>query len=64
MGFVRDLSNVVADEGVNMVGLRTIEDGGRVVAHVTVETDGFAHLQRVMHKLDAVRGVLGVDRSQ
>ena len=64
VGFVRDLSNVVADEGVNMVGLQTSEDGGRVVAHVTVETDGFAHLQRVMHKLDAVRGVLGVDRQQ
>ena len=65
VGFVRDISTVVADEGVNMVGLRTQEGGdGRVVVDVTLETDGFAHLQRVMHKMDAIRGVLGVDRAQ
>ena len=64
VGFVRDVSNVVADEGVNMVGLNTNERGGRVVVSVTVETDGFAGLQRVMHKLDTIRGVLGVEREQ
>ena len=64
VGFVRDISTVVADEGVNMVGLRTDEkDNARVLVQVTVETDGIAQLQRVMHKLDALRGVLGVDRS-
>jgi len=31
---------------------------------MTLETDGFAHLQRVMHKVDAIRGVLGVEREQ
>ena len=35
-----------------------------VVASVTVETDGYAQLQRVMHKLDAIRGVLGVERER
>ena len=64
VGFVRDVANVVADEGVNMVGLTTKESGGRVVVAVTVETDGFAGLQRVMHKLDTIRGVLGVEREQ
>ncbi len=65
VGFVRDISTVAADEGVNLVGLRTTESGdGRVVVNVTVETDGFAQLQRVMHKVDAIRGVLGVDREQ
>ena len=64
VGFVRDISTVVADEGINMVGLRTDEqDNARVLVQVTVETDGIAQLQRVMHKLDALRGVLGVDRS-
>ena len=64
VGFVRDVSSVIADEGINMVGLNTQEDGGRVVASVTVETDGYAQLQRVMHKLDAIRGVLGVERER
>ena len=63
VGFVRDISTVVADEGINMVGLRTLESAdGRVVVRVTVETDGVAHLQRVIHKVDAIRGVLGVHR--
>jgi GTP pyrophosphokinase len=63
VGFVRDISTVIADEDVNMVGLRTEESGdGRVVVGVTVESDGLAHLQRVMHKLDTIRGVLTVDR--
>ena len=64
VGFVRDVSSVIADEDINMVGLSTQEDGGRVVASVTVETDGYAQLQRVMHKLDAIRGVLGVERER
>ena len=38
--------------------------GGRVVVSFTVETDGVAKLQRVLHKLDTVRGVLGVEREQ
>ena len=62
VGFIRDVSNVVADEDINIVGLTTHEDGGRVVLSLTVETDGYAQLQRVMHKVDAVRGVLGVER--
>ena len=65
VGFVRDISTVVADEGVNMVGLRTSEGAdGRVTVLVTVETDGLAHLQRVMHKVDAIRGVLDVGRER
>ena len=65
VGFVRDISTVFADEGINMVGLRTNETcDGRVVVQVTVETDGFADLQRAMHKIDAIRGVLNVDREQ
>ena len=65
VGFVRDISTVIADEGINMVGLRTDETGdGRVVVKVTVETDGFADLQRAMHKVDAIRGVLSVEREQ
>ena len=62
VGFIRDISNVFADEDINIVGLTTQEDGGRVVLSLTVETDGYAQLQRVMHKVDDVRGVLGVER--
>ena len=63
IGFVRDISTVIADEGVNMVGLRTDEsEDGRVVVTVTVESDGLEHLLVVMHKLDTIRGVLSVGR--
>ncbi len=62
VGFIRDISSVFADEDINIVGLTTREDGGRVVLSLTVETDGYAQLQRVMHKVDALRGVLGVER--
>ena len=63
VGFVRDISTVMADEGINMVGMRTDEqDHSRVVVRVTVETDSIEQLQRVMHKLDGLRGVLGVER--
>ena len=65
IGFVRDISTIVADEGVNMVGLRTTESrDGRVTVSVAIETDGFAQLQRVMTKVEAVRSVLSVDRER
>ena len=65
VGLVRDLSTIVADEGVNMVGLRSDHTtDGRVAVTVTVETDGFAQLQRVMTKVEAIRGVLSVDRER
>ncbi len=63
IGFVRDVSTILADEGINLVGLRTEEPGdGRVTVRVTVETDGLAHLQRAMGKLEMARGVQSVER--
>ena len=63
VGFARDVATVCADEDVNMVGLSTNEPGGgQVSIGFTVEAASLAQLQRVIHKLDDVRGVLAVER--
>jgi guanosine-3',5'-bis(diphosphate) 3'-pyrophosphohydrolase len=65
VGLVRDVSTILADEGINMVGLRTDESAdGLVTLGMAVETSGFAQLQRVMTKVDAIRGVLSVERER
>jgi len=63
VGLARDVAGVCADEGVNMVGLSTGEPSdGRVTISFTVETDNLRVLQRVIHKIDDIRGVIGVER--
>ena len=65
VGLVRDVSTILADEDINMVGLRTDESGdGLVTLRMAVEASGVAQLQRVMTKVDAVRGVLSVERAR
>ena len=65
VGLVRDVSTIVADEGINMVGLRTDESAdGLVTLGMAVETSGFAQLQQVMTKVEAIRGVLSVERER
>ena len=55
---------IVADEKVNMVGVRTQENGDRTVSvFLTLETTGIAQLCRLMTKLEAVRGIMSVTRA-
>jgi guanosine-3',5'-bis(diphosphate) 3'-pyrophosphohydrolase len=63
VGLLRDISTLVAEERVNMVGVRTQaidEDQIRILA--TLETTGIEQLSRLLSKLEAIRGVVSVSR--
>jgi GTP pyrophosphokinase len=63
VGLLRDISTMVAEEKVNMVGVRTQEhDDGLISIFVTLETTGIQQLTRLLSKLEVVRGVLSVGR--
>jgi len=63
VGLLRDISTMVAEEKVNMVGVHT--DGGsdgHITIFVTLETAGVEQLSRLLVKLEAIRGVVSVSR--
>ncbi len=63
VGLLRDLSTLVSDEKVNMMGVRTEHDDDRTThVFLTLQTTGVAQLSRVMAKMEAVRGVITVNR--
>src|SRR3990170_1166342 len=63
VGLLRDMTTMVAEERVNMVGVHTQEhDVGRITISVTLETTGIEQLTRLLTKLEAVRGVVSVGR--
>jgi GTP pyrophosphokinase len=65
VGLLRDITAAISDERVNMNGVRTQEHGDHETAvYLTVETTGIAQLSRLLHKLEAVRGVLSVSRNR
>jgi GTP pyrophosphokinase len=63
VGLLRDLSTLVSDEKVNMMGVRTEHDDDRTThVFLTLETTGVSQLSRLMAKLESVRGVITVNR--
>ena len=65
VGLLRDISTFVAAEDVNMVAVRTQEHDDRTTTvHLTLETEGRAHVARLMSRLDGVRGVISVARPE
>jgi GTP pyrophosphokinase len=63
VGLLRDISSVVGDEKVNMVGVRTVEAGeGTVNILATLETTGIEQLSRLLSRIEIVRGVRSVAR--
>ncbi|HEY8490423.1 MAG TPA: bifunctional (p)ppGpp synthetase/guanosine-3',5'-bis(diphosphate) 3'-pyrophosphohydrolase [Dehalococcoidia bacterium] len=65
VGLLRDISTMVAEERVNMVGVRTQEHGDRTTSvYITLETTGIEQLTRLLNKLETVRGVLSVARTR
>jgi GTP pyrophosphokinase len=63
VGLMRDVSAMVAEERVNMVGVRAQEHGdGTLSVFVTLETTGIEQLARLLAKLGSVRGVISVSR--
>jgi len=63
VGLMRDISTLVAEEGVNMTGIRSQEhEDGTITIYVTLETQGLSQLIRLLAKLEGVRGVTAVKR--
>ncbi|MBF6599333.1 MAG: bifunctional (p)ppGpp synthetase/guanosine-3',5'-bis(diphosphate) 3'-pyrophosphohydrolase, partial [Dehalococcoidia bacterium] len=63
VGLLRDVSTMIADEKVNMVGVRTQENADRTVGvFLTLETSGIAQLSRLMTRLESIRGIIAVTR--
>jgi GTP pyrophosphokinase len=63
VGLLRDVATTVAEEHVNMAGVRTQEHGdGTSSIFVTLETSGIEQLTRLLGKLESVRGVISVAR--
>jgi GTP pyrophosphokinase len=63
VGLLRDLSTLVSDEKVNMMGVRTEHDDDRTThVFLVLETTGVSQLSRLMAKMEAVRGVITVNR--
>jgi GTP pyrophosphokinase len=64
VGLLRDITTVVTEEKVNMVGVRTIENGdGSVSIDATLETSGLEQLGRLLSRIEIIRGVRSVERS-
>jgi len=63
VGLLRDISTMVAEEKVNMVGVQT-EGGadGHITIYVTLEMAGVEQLTRLLTKLEGIRGVVSVSR--
>ena len=62
VGLLRDISTLVADERVNMNGVRTEHGDGTVTVSITLETTGVEQLSRLLAKLEGVHGVFAVSR--
>ncbi len=64
VGLLRDITLVVTEDKVNMVGVRTIENGdGSVTIEATLETTGIEQLSRLLSRIEIIRGVRNVERS-
>jgi GTP pyrophosphokinase len=64
VGLLRDITTVVTEEKVNMVGVRTAETGdGSVSILATLETSGIEQLSRLLSRIEIIRGVRSVERS-
>jgi GTP pyrophosphokinase len=63
VGLLRDLTTIIADEKVNMQGVRTHEHTDHTVTvSITLETTGVDQLSRLLAKIEGVHGVFTVSR--
>jgi GTP diphosphokinase / guanosine-3',5'-bis(diphosphate) 3'-diphosphatase len=64
VGLLRDITTVVTEDKVNMVGVQTHETGdGSVSILATLETTGIEQLSRLLSRIEIIRGVRTVERS-
>ncbi len=65
VGLLRDVTAVIAEERVNIIGVGTDNHGDRTTTlHLTVTITGIGQLTKLLHRLEAVRGVFAVARSR
>ncbi|MGI8552139.1 MAG: RelA/SpoT family protein [Dehalococcoidia bacterium] len=63
VGLLRDVSQLIADEKVNMTGVSTQEHGDHTTSvYLTLETSGIAQLTRLLTRIEMVRGVMAAIR--
>jgi guanosine-3',5'-bis(diphosphate) 3'-pyrophosphohydrolase len=63
VGLMRDVTTLVAEEGVNIASVSVANgDGHTVTMYLTLETKGLAQLSQILKKIDGVRGVISVSR--
>jgi guanosine-3',5'-bis(diphosphate) 3'-pyrophosphohydrolase len=63
VGLMRDVTTVVAEDKVNIASANLADgDGQTVTLHLTLETTGLAQLSHILKKIEAVKGVLNVNR--
>jgi GTP diphosphokinase / guanosine-3',5'-bis(diphosphate) 3'-diphosphatase len=64
VGLLRDITTLVTEDKVNMVGVRTNENSdGSVTIVATLETTGIEQLSRLLSRIEIIRGVRTVERS-
>jgi len=63
VGLVRDITSVVAEEGVNITTMNSAHgDANTFTTHFALETTGLPQMSRLMAKIAGVRGVISVSR--
>ncbi len=63
VGLLRDVTEVVAEEKVNITNAAINEHGDRTVSiYLNLETKGLTQLSRLMMKIDGVKGVKSINR--
>jgi GTP pyrophosphokinase len=64
LGLLRDITTLVADEKVNIMGINLTEmDGDNVAITADLEIRDMTQLHRLLNKIRTVHGVNSVDRS-
>lgn len=64
VGLLRDITTVITEDKVNMVGVRTIENqDGSVTILATLETTGIEQLSRLLSRIEIIRGVRNTARA-
>jgi GTP pyrophosphokinase len=63
VGLLRDITGVVAEEGINITSASTAErDDGTSVITLTLQTKGLGQLSQLLSKIEGVQGVINVAR--
>lgn len=68
VGLIRDITSLVAEEKVNIVSISSVDhkdniSTGHFNLYITLETQNLAHLSRILVRIEGIRGVISVNRT-